>query len=257
MNDRKVLYGLIGYPLSHSFSARYFNEKFRLAGDTNKEYRLFPLSNSDTFPDLLEKHPNLAGLNVTIPYKEQIIPYLGDIDGTARSVGAVNTILIERNKGLIVTKGFNTDATGFYQTLSGLTVAGPALILGTGGGAKAVAHALTKKNIPFAFVSRNPEKPGVLSYGDLTAAIIKQHLLIINTTPLGMFPESGEFPVIPYQHLSGNHTLYDLIYNPVETEFLKRGKIMGAKTLNGKQMLINQAELSYAIFTGNQLTFSI
>jgi shikimate dehydrogenase len=257
MNDRKVLYGLIGYPLSHSFSAHYFNEKFRLAGDTDKEYRLFPLNKSETFPDLLERHPNLAGLNVTIPYKEKIIPYLDEIDGTARSIGAVNTILIQRNRGLIVTKGFNTDATGFYQTLSGLTLAGPALILGTGGGAKAVAHALNKKNIPFTFVSRNPGKPGILSYDDLTSDIIRRHLLIINTTPVGMFPDTGEFPMIPYQHLSGNHTLYDLIYNPGETEFLKRGKIMGAKPLNGKQMLINQAELSYAIFTGNPLTFSI
>ena len=246
-----VVFGLIGFPLDHSFSASFHNKKFRLAGEKEKDYRLFPLQSLDEFRPLLANNPELAGLNVTIPYKEKIIPYLDALDETARSIGAVNTIKITRKNGLILTIGFNTDAPGFLQTLTDQFPMGPALILGTGGGAKAVAHALKVKNIRFRFVSRSNEGPGIISYDDLTTELIRNHPFIINTTPLGMFPDTGKCPPIPYQYLSGNHFLYDLIYNPEETEFMKRGKAMQAQTMNGLQMFGNQAELSSKIFLGN------
>jgi shikimate dehydrogenase len=245
----KELYGLIGFPLGHSWSAIYFNEKFRSEGDANKEYRLFPLKNPDEFPDLLEKYPELKGLNVTIPYKEKIIPYLNKLDESARLVGAVNTIRIMRKFGITLTIGYNTDSKGFFQTLEDHELPGPALILGTGGAAKAVAQALREKNIPFSFVSRKHRGKGVITYNDISIDVITSHLLIINATPLGMYPDIDKYPPIPYHHLSGNHFLYDLIYNPEETEFIKLGKAMNTKTMNGKQMLINQAELSYRVFT--------
>lgn len=243
-----VVYGLIGLPLSHSWSATYFNEKFSSESDIGKEYHLFPLAGLNEFHNLLVKFPDLSGLNVTIPYKEKIIPYLDELDETARSVGAVNTITIVRKNGKILTKGFNTDAYGFLQTITDRMQQGPALILGTGGGAKAVAHALKEKNIRFDFVSRKNEGPGIISYNDLTFDLISNHLLLINTTPLGMYPDVDKFPPIPYQYLTAKHFLYDLIYNPEETEFMQRGKAMKAQTINGRQMLINQAEFSYEIF---------
>jgi shikimate dehydrogenase len=226
MEQEKLLFGLIGFPLGHSWSAGYFNEKFRSAGDIGKEYRLFPLEYLNEFPVLLAAFPTLAGLNVTIPYKEKIIPYLDELDDTARSIGAVNTIRIIRKNGTIQTKGFNTDAPGFLQTLADKNPRGPALILGTGGGAKAVAHALGRIKIAYTFVSRIKNGPGIVSYNDLTPDLIKEHPLIINTTPLGMFPDTGKFPPIPYVHLTEAHFLYDLIYNPEETEFIKLGKAM-------------------------------
>ena len=246
-----VLFGLIGFPLGHSWSAVYFNKKFKAEGDAGKAYRLFPLKNLDEFPALLTEYPELGGLNVTIPFKEKIIPYLDELDETARLIGAVNVIKITRTNRIIHTKGFNTDAPGFLQTLTASMPGGHALILGTGGGAKAVAYAFTEKNIMFQFVSRNTRGPGIISYNDLTFDLIRNHLLIVNATPLGLYPGIGKFPPIPYQHLTGDHFLYDLIYNPEETEFMKRGKSMNARTMNGLQMLINQAELSNSIFVGH------
>jgi len=248
MGQLVAIYGLIGFPLGHSLSANYHNQKFRLAGDEGKVYRLFPLKSLSDFRPLLASIPKLAGLNVTIPYKEKIIPYLDELDETAQAIGAVNTIKIIRKDGIILTKGFNTDAPGFFQTLADIMPRGPALILGTGGGAKAVAYALNQKNIPYQFVSRNNDGPDIISYQELTSDIIRTHPLIINTSPLGMYPDTTSFPPIPYDMLSEYHCLYDLIYNPEETEFLKRGKTMNALTINGNQMFINQAELSYKIF---------
>ncbi|MDP1622008.1 MAG: shikimate dehydrogenase [Bacteroidales bacterium] len=248
MDQVKLIFGLIGFPLGHSRSPEWFNEKFRSAGQNEYEYRLFPLARIEEVASLLIKYPELAGLNVTIPYKEKIIPYLDELDETARLIGAVNTIIIIRTKGKILTRGFNTDAPGFLQTLSARIPHSPALILGTGGAARAVAHALTLKNIRFTFVSSINKGPGILSYNDLTREVISHHLLIINATPLGMFPDIERFPPIPYHFLSGDHFLYDLIYNPEETEFIKRGKAMNTKTMNGAQMLINQAELSLLKF---------
>ncbi|MCX6305751.1 MAG: shikimate dehydrogenase [Bacteroidetes bacterium] len=250
MGKGMVILGLIGFPLDHSWSPQWFQEKFRSTGNNHAEYRLFPLKNVSEFPILLAKYPELAGLNVTIPHKEKILPYLDELDATARLIGAVNTIQITRMNGIVLTKGFNTDAPGFSRTLTDHVPRGPALVLGTGGGSKAVAHVLQEKNIPHIFVSRNKTGPGIISYEDLTFEVISNHLLIINTTPVGMFPDTHLFPPIPYHMLTGAHCLYDLIYNPAETEFMKRGKTMKARAVNGMQMLVNQAELSYNIFFG-------
>jgi shikimate dehydrogenase len=242
--------GLIGYPLSHSWSADYFNEKFRNTGKKGYEYRLFPLTDIGQFPALLSNNPQLMGLNVTIPFKERIIPFLDELDPTAREIGAVNTIVIERDNGLIRTKGFNTDAGGFYITLKDQIKQCNALILGTGGASKAVAFALGKLQIPCSFVSRTKTGPNIHSYNKLTVELIYSNKLIINTTPLGMYPELTLFPDIPYQGITKDHLLYDLIYNPEETHFLKQGRYMNARTMNGRNMLINQAELAYRIFQG-------
>ncbi len=243
-----VLFGLIGFPLGHSWSAAWFTEKFREEGCSNRSYHLFPLKDISEFPELLQSHPGLKGLNVTIPYKEKIIPYLDELDETARSVGAVNTIQINHNNGRILTKGFNTDAPGFLQTITDPIPRGPALILGTGGAAKAVAYVLEEINIAFTFVSRGKQGSRIIAYQDISPEIISHNRLIINATPIGMFPDTNNFPPIPYHLLSSQHYLYDLIYNPSETQFMKRGKAMKALTMNGMQMLINQAELSYKIF---------
>ena len=251
MTGEKTEYGLIGFPLGHSWSANWFNEKFIREGDLNKSYHLFQLQDISEFPDLIASHPELRGLNVTIPYKEKVLPFLDELDSTAGSIGAVNTILIERTGGKIHTRGFNTDAPGFLQSLSGLHLPGQALILGTGGASKAVAWALARLNIRFACVSRQKRGKDILSYQELTPDIISRYPFIVNTTPAGMYPEVDTCPSIPYHLLTGNHFLYDLVYNPGETLFIKQGKSMNAMTMNGLQMLFNQAELSWKIFLSN------
>ncbi len=233
----------------HSFSAIWFTEKFRQDGKINHEYRLFPLVYVEDFLSLLRSETDLTGVNVTIPYKVSIIPFLDDLDETARAIGAVNTIKISRINGAIHTKGFNTDAPGFELTLTENFRGCKALILGTGGASKAVAFALKNKEIPFIFVSRKPREANMISYNKLNEDIIRKHLLIINTTPLGMYPETNRFPDIPYQYLTPAHILYDIIYNPPETAFLQKGKSMSAQTINGYQMLENQANQAYRIFT--------
>ncbi|MEI7501129.1 MAG: shikimate dehydrogenase [Bacteroidota bacterium] len=252
MENGKELFGLIGFPLAHSLSAEYFNEKFRNEGHYEKEYQLFPLSNIDDFPALLRNHPKLSGVNVTIPYKEKIIPYLDDLNETACQIGAVNTIKIIRENEKIHTIGFNTDAGGFLKTLTDQIPRGKALILGTGGASKAVAWALKKSDIRFSFVSRTNKGPGIISYDELTVEIVQNNKLIINTTPLGMYPDTEQFPPLPYDGLTKDHFLYDLIYNPEETRFIKIGRAMNVPTMNGKQMLINQAELAYEIFRAKE-----
>ncbi len=250
----KTIFGLIGYPLGHSWSAAYFNEKFRGKGYAHKSYQLFPLASLDEFPALIANVPELTGLNVTIPYKERIIPYLDDIDETAHQIGAVNTIKITREKGHIHTKGFNTDAAGFFLTVTDHIKRSNALILGTGGASKAVAFALQYLKIRYSLVSREPRVVGILSYDELTVDIIKDNKLIINTTPIGMYPDVGACPPIPYDAIGEDHFLYDLIYNPEETGFIRQGKIKHAQTMNGMQMLINQADLAYEIFNSTKDT---
>ncbi len=248
METGKNMLGLIGYPLGHSWSADWFNEKFRREGEVNWSYHLFPLKNILEFPALIMGIPRLTGLNVTIPFKEEIMPLLDELDPTAMEVGAVNTVCIKRTGGKIHTTGYNTDARGFLQTLPDIVPASRALILGTGGASKAVAWALSVKNIPFSFVSRGNTGEGILSYQDLTEEVVSCHHLIINTTPLGMFPEIGTFPAFPYHLLTGNQFLYDLVYNPGETMFLKKGKERNTGIRNGMEMLISQAELAWDIF---------
>ena len=240
------LYGLIGFPLTHSFSKKYFTEKFQRENITDSNYENFPLLSLDEFPGLIHSHPELKGLNVTIPYKEQMLKFLDEIDEAAKEIGAVNTIKIADGK----LKGFNTDYLGFMQSI--IKILEPhhshALILGTGGSSKAVGYGLKKMGIDFHYVSRNPEQLEELNYSELDKDAIRSHKLIINTTPLGMFPDVDQCPPISYEFLTASHLLYDLIYNPEETLFLKKGKEQMAKTENGLEMLQLQAERSWEIW---------
>jgi shikimate dehydrogenase len=222
-------------------------EKLRKEGKSGYRYVNFPLSNLNEFPYLFRRHPGLRGLNVTTPYKEQIIPWLEELDPKAQNIGAVNTILISRERGNIHMKGFNTDADGFLQSAD-FSAHRQALILGTGGAAKAVAFALKEMGIAFLFVSRSKKSEDSLGYTDLTAEIVSNHTLIVNATPLGMFPSGETSPAIPYHFLSKDHFLYDLIYNPEMTFFLKEGTAAGTRVQNGMKMLEIQAELSYQIW---------
>jgi len=239
------LFGLIGYPLSHSFSKKYFTEKFEREKLTDCRYELFPITSIDELKKVLDQHPDLYGLNITIPYKEQVIPFLDETDEVVEKIGACNCISIENRK----LKGFNTDVTGFEISLK--TKLKPhhkkALILGTGGAAKAVEYVLEKLGIDFKYVSRKPSCNN-FSYEQLTPAIISEHTLIINTTPLGMYPGINEAPTIPYESLTDQHYLFDLVYNPEKTLFLQKGEARGAVIKNGYEMLLIQAEESWKIW---------
>lgn len=240
------LYGLIGFPLAHSFSQKYFEEKFRRENITDCEYRNFPIESLDKLSEALSENQNLVGLNVTIPHKEKVIPFLSELDETAREIGAVNCIKIEGDK----LKGFNTDAYGFEMSIKPFleNKYERALILGTGGASKAVAYVLKKWNISFHYATRNPSGSNQLSYQDLSKDNIKHFQLIVNTTPLGTYPDIETFPDLPYEGLSSVHFLYDLVYNPAESIFLKKGKEQGAHTMNGLKMLELQAERAWQIW---------
>lgn len=239
------LYGIIGYPLGHSFSPQYFNQKFGSEG-IDAAYRSFPIKDLADFPKFIDDHPALAGLNVTIPHKKTIIPYLDDIDPAAQEIGAVNCISISNG----IKKGYNTDVLGFTISIKPLLRPhhSHALVLGTGGGSDAVAYSLTSLCIPYKKVSRQPQTD-MLQYQELNKEIITACKLIINTTPLGMYPDVESYPPIPYQYLTENHLLYDLIYYPDTTTFLKLGKEKGATIKNGYEMLLLQAEASWEIWT--------
>ena len=240
-------FGLIGYPLSHSFSQKYFSEKFDREGIGNCQYELLPLEDIREFPALLSRFPDLVGLNVTIPHKETVVPYLHELDPAAQEIGAVNTICRIGNK----LKGYNTDAIGFHGSLRFWlpdTFRGSALILGTGGSSKAVAYVLKSLKIPFQKVSRSPEH-GQLSYSDLREKFPSDCRLIINTTPLGMSPNTDTKPAIPYGVLNPKYYIYDLVYNPEKTKFLRIGGARGAQTMNGMVMLRGQAEAAWKIWT--------
>ncbi|MCQ2346480.1 MAG: shikimate dehydrogenase [Paludibacteraceae bacterium] len=229
-------YGIIGNPLEHSFSSVYFTEKF-LREKIDADYRLFPLASLQE----LERIAHLNGYNVTYPYKETILPYLSEIDLVAKEIGAVNVV-----HG---TRGYNTDYIGFMEAIRPLLrpTDNKALILGTGGAAKAIHYALRQMNIEPAYVSRDKRK-GIL-YQELTQEIIAGNSLIIQCTPLGMFPDCDAFPPIPYQYLTKRHLLFDCIYNPTETEFMKRGAAYGAQVENGLNMLQLQAEAAWRIWS--------
>ena len=240
------LYGLIGHPLSHSFSKKYFTEKFVKEHITDCEFLLFDISNIKEFRNVLEQNPNLKGLSVTIPYKETVMEYLDEINDEAQQIGAVNTIKIENNKLI----GYNTDYFGFKQSLKPFLEISQerALILGTGGASKAVFYALNSLNIKCLFVSRNPKNENEISYEEVNEYVIRNHQIIVNTTPVGTFPKVDEKPAINYNELTSKHLLYDLVYNPSETQFLKEGKQRGAMVLNGLQMLQLQAEKAWEIW---------
>ena len=238
-------YGLIGHPLKHSLSRHYFNEKFEYEG-LDCLYQHFDLKSLDELQEVMDRYPDLCGFNVTIPYKEAIIPLLDDIDPVAKAVGAVNVLKI--TEGNLI--GYNTDVYGFEQLLNrainGKTIE-HALILGTGGASKAVQYVLRQKGIAYALVSRDATK-GDYTYDTLTDEILNQNHLIINTTPLGMFPHIDDFPDLHYQGLSKKHVLIDLIYNPKETAFMELGKSWGAKAYGGLQMFEEQAKKTWEIF---------
>ena len=242
-------YGLIGFPLTHSFSEKYFAEKFRIEKISDVEYINFPLQSIGEIMSLVFDNPKICGLNVTIPYKEQVIPFLKDIDPEAYEAGAVNTITISRKNNKIFLKGYNTDIIGFIRSLPDdiSKKHNNALVLGTGGASKAVVCGLNKLNIKYQLVSRTG-KPGSATYKDVAKKTIQNNTLIINTTPLGMYPDTGSLPDLPYRYLSEQHLLYDLVYNPSLTSFLNEGKKHGAGVMNGLQMLKNQAEESWKIW---------
>lgn len=241
------IFGLIGYPLSHSFSPAYFAEKFNREGLSDCIYKPFPTQSIDELTSLLANHPDLEGLNVTIPYKKDVLRFLHYSAEAVRQTGACNCIKIKNG----ILTGYNTDVTGFEKSLqSNLTQAHTkALVLGTGGSAAAVEFVLKKLGIDFLFVSRNrqPDK-SILAYEDVSSEILNEYKLIINTTPLGMYPDVNNCPDISYEFLTKEHYLYDLVYNPAETIFLKKGTEKGAITKNGSDMLIIQAEESWKIW---------
>jgi len=249
------LLGLIGYPLSHSFSKKYFADKFQREGIKGWNYELFPIEDIDFFPTLVDEYPELKGLNVTIPYKEKVVDYLDELDEAVHQIGAVNTIRIVDGK----LKGFNTDVYGFQRTLEKFLASSSfgeslnkAMVLGTGGAAKAVCYVLDQLNFEYLRVSRSDGK-GDLTYKDMNGIHIDQYPLIINTTPLGMSPNIETCPEIPYDSLTEKNFLYDLVYNPEKTLFLNRGTEKGASTLNGYNMLVDQAEKAWEIWTSNPI----
>jgi len=238
-------YGLIGRNISYSFSKAFFSKKFEVE-KIDAEYLNFDLASIDQIHNILKETPNLSGLNVTIPYKEDIIPFLSNLDPIAKEIGAVNTVKIENNGSLT---GFNTDYFGFQESLKPHLQKNhkKALILGTGGASKAIAFALRKLNIAYTFVSRSPEADQ-LNYEQLNKEIINEYLLIINCTPLGTFPNIEDFPPIPVEFLTANHLIYDLIYNPSITQLMKLGLNAEAKVINGEKMLQLQAEKAWEIW---------
>lgn len=258
------LFGLIGFPLSHSFSVKYFTEKFQREGITDAVYKAFPITDINLLPDLIKCHPNLRGFNVTIPYKESIIPLLTSLDETARLVGAVNTVAVDFSTTLEVTdrgsrklRGYNTDVYGFRQSIKPFLAShhDRALILGTGGASKAVEYVLREIGVECVFVSRfssaqHDTLPGrtILKYSDLNEHVMAMCKLIVNCSPVGTFPNVDAAPEIPYEFVTQDHFLYDLVYNPEETLFLKNGKEKGALTLNGLDMLKLQAEEAWKLW---------
>jgi len=240
-------FGLIGRHLQHSFSPTYFANKFKQEGILDCVYELFPLAQIEDIKLLLQKDLNLAGLNITIPYKQVVIPFLDHLSPQAAQIGAVNTIQFLEGKLI----GHNTDVYGFQTSLKkALNLSqlnSKALILGTGGASKAVVYALQQMNIPYQYVSRVAKKD-VLSYEMLSPELLQQYLIIINTTPLGMSPNIDNCPLLPFAVIGQQHILFDLVYNPKQTLFLKKGATQGAKTINGLEMLYLQADKAWEIW---------
>ncbi|MBX5439793.1 MAG: shikimate dehydrogenase [Thermoflavifilum sp.] len=238
-------FGIIGFPLEHSFSPAYFQQKFQQEGKKDYLYVKCPLTQIEAFPELLKQHDDWEGFNVTIPYKEKIIPYLDELSDQAKAIGAVNCIRIKDGK----TIGYNTDAIGFRRSLEPLLRREhrQALVLGTGGASRAVAYVLQQLQITYQLVSRHKQSH-LYSYDELNADIVSSHLLIVNTTPVGMYPHVDEAPPLPYEAIGENHLLFDLIYNPPLTRFLQYGQQQGARIQNGYEMLILQAEASWEIW---------
>ena len=236
-------YGLIGYPLGHSFSRNFFNEKFA-SENIQAEYVNFEIPSIEQFPEIIRANPNLAGLNVTIPYKEAVIPYLNRLDTDAAAIGAVKVIRINRiSPKETELVGYNSDVIGFSRSIEPLLEPHhkKALILGTGGASKAVNFGLKKLGLETLFVSRSRHDEHTLTYQELTPELMDEYKVIVNTTPVGMYPNADEYPDIPYECLTHKHLLYDLLYNPDTTLFMKKGSEQGAVVKNGIEMLLLQA----------------
>lgn len=244
-------YGLVGYPLKHSFSRRFFSEKFEKEA-IDAEYVNFEIPSIEEFSAIVTDS-NLRGLNVTIPYKEQVIPFLDELDENAKEIGAVNVIEVKRVGGVCRLIGHNSDVIGFQNSIAPLInkeIHHKALILGTGGASKAVVQGLRNLGLETKYVSRTKREDG-LTYEDLTEAILKEYAVIVNASPIGTFPVVDECPAIPYEYLGATHLLYDLVYNPAETLFLQKGKAQGAKIKNGEEMLHLQALAAWEMW-GNK-----
>ena len=242
-------YGLLGYPLGHSFSRNYFNQKFE-AERIDAEYLNFEIPEIKEIKNVIKENPELNGLNVTIPYKEQVIPYLDDLDEDARLIGAVNVIKFSKGLfGKVKLKGYNSDIIGFKQSIEPLLKEHhrKALILGTGGASKAVFQGLKQLGVASTFVSRKA-KEYCITYEEITPKVMEQYTVIVNTTPLGMYPNVNACPDIPYDLLTRDHLLYDLLYNPDETLFMRKGKEKGAVVKNGLEMLLLQAFAAWEIW---------
>ncbi len=238
-------FGLIGKRLQHSYSPRYFAERFEKENLPHK-YLPFEIESVDELPSLIKNTPSLGGLNVTTPYKQAVIPFLQETDEAATAVGAVNTIVV-RSDGTL--SGYNTDIDGFVRLIRTIyrAIVPPAVILGTGGAAKAIGYVLTKyyRQRDYYYVSRNPKNPDEIGYNDLTESLLKHRRLIVNATPVGMYPNVDECPPVPFEFLTPKHGVIDLIYNPEETVFLRKAKEIGCKTANGLEMLYAQADLAW------------
>jgi shikimate dehydrogenase len=246
-------YGLIGYPLGHSFSISYFNQKFA-DESINARYENFEIASIDMLPEIIAKNPNLKGLNVTIPYKEKVIDFLDSISPEARAIGAVNVIRVTREGNKTLLKGFNSDVIGFTQSIEPMLDKKwhkKALILGTGGASKAINFGLKSLGLETIFVSRY-ERPGTIQYKTITPEVIKEYNVIVNCTPLGMFPKTEECPDLPYEAMDSHTILYDLIYNPDQTLFMRRGAEYGADVKNGLEMLLLQAFASWEFWNGKE-----
>ena len=247
-------FGLIGYPLGHSFSKKYFTEKFITEHISDCSYENYPLKNLDEFRELIVSDQQLTGLNITIPYKSEIFRFLDVIESEAAVIGAVNVIKIRRHEGQIKLYGYNSDVTGIRDTLLPFIKENVrnALVFGTGGSSRAVCHVLKKFGLNIDRVSRK-RKPGILVYSDIDSGFIGRTQLIINTTPLGMFPNIESGPEINYKMLNKTHILFDLVYNPEITTFLRLGAEQGCSTISGITMLYSQAEKAWEIWNNDSL----
>jgi shikimate dehydrogenase len=244
-------YGLIGYPLGHSFSISYFNEKFENE-NIDAQYINFEIPTIEALPEVLASNPELKGLNVTIPYKEKVISFLDSVSPEARAIGAVNVIRVTHKGNDIILKGFNSDVIGFTKSIEPMLEKKwhrKALILGTGGASKAIDYGLKALGLETVFVSRY-ERPDTIQYQRITHEVIKEYNVIVNCTPIGMFPKTDECPLLPYEAMDSHTILYDLIYNPDETLFMKRGAEYGANVKNGLEMLLLQAFASWEFWNG-------
>lgn len=245
-------FGLIGYPLGHSFSINYFNQKFEDEG-IDAIYENFEISTIDLLPEVINSNPELKGLNVTIPYKQQVIPYLDTVSPEARAIGAINVIKVVHHGGNTILKGYNSDVIGFTRSIEPMLEKyhKKALILGTGGASKAVDFGLRSLGLETVFVSRS-EKNNTIQYKDITAETVREYNVIVNCTPIGMYPNTEECPDMPYEALDSKNILYDLIYNPDKTLFMKKGAERGANVKNGLEMLLLQAFASWEFWNGNE-----